>query len=172
MLMLRPLAPEQIRAMGHVRRWHTRRVDQPQNLLEHSAGVALLALHLAGDRLGALEELDLLKLALTHDAHETRFGDLPYPAKIELLREGHDLDGHCRRTFWNGLDPYGEVSQEVLDLLEVADVLEAALWSRDNAPEICAAVAQQAIEAARVHLDNIGVARVLEALGMRVEVER
>lgn len=169
MMTIPTLSPDQIRAMGNVRRWHTRPVNQPQNLLEHSAAVALLALHLAGDSLGSLDELDLLKLALFHDSHETRFGDLPYPAKLELAKEGHDIDAHCRWVFWNSQDPYEQVSQEVRDLVEVADVLEAALWSRDHAPEIADVVAEQALRSARLRLNHIGVVRVMRALGMDME---
>ena len=165
------LSIPQILATQEVRRWHTRRVRREQTVAEHSAVVALLAHFLAPEDLSAEETVDLFHLALIHDAHEARFGDTPFPAKIEMARDGFDLDAHCRWSFWGGTDPYLLASDRVVDLVEVADILEAALFAQRNALEIADLVVEQAICSARARLCNAGVARVLEALGRRVEVE-
>lgn len=164
------LSPQQIQNMGSTRRWHTRRVGQEQNLLEHSAAVALLALHLAGSSLDPLQEADLLRLALIHDAHEAVFGDIPRPAKEQLAREGLDLDARCRREF-HGLDPYLEVDDAVLDLVEVADLLEAALWAQRHAPDIADLVSDQAADEAQRRLTGAQLLRAMQALGIWAEVE-
>lgn len=166
MSALRTLHPEEIRAMGSTTRWHTRRTLARQNLLEHSGSVALHAVFLAGSELAPSEELALLRLALAHDAHEPVYGDIPRPARHELAKEGIDLDGICRRRFWGGRDPYLEVSDHVLDLLEVADVLDAALWARDNAPDIADKVMAEAAQEAHKRLVGGPLARALEALGI------
>jgi len=161
------LGPAQVQALGHVRRWHTRRMSREQNLLEHGAGVALLALHLAGGTLCPTDERDLLRLALLHDAHETEFGDLPYPSKRLLEAKGIHLDADARKSFWGGLDPYQAVSPQVLDYLEVADVLDAALTAQDAGQEgLAAAVADQAVAEVNARFTGRVVARVMEALGI------
>ena len=164
--MIRALHPEVIRGMAATTRWHTRKTLSTQNLLAHSAGVALHALFLAGTDLTPSEEADLLRLALVHDAHETTYGDIPYPAKRELAALGIDIDGICRRRYWGGTDPYETVSSRVLDLVEVADVLEAATWAQENAPDIAEVVLAQAYEEAKKRLEGGPLARALEALGI------
>ena len=92
-------------------------------------------------------------------------------AKAELMKSGIDIDAWCRWAYWHG-DPYDQVTDRVRDLVEVADVLEAALFAQINAPLIADQVGFQAIETARAKLDNRGVSMVLEALGQGVEVGR
>jgi hypothetical protein len=170
MSLLPILTLQQSQALQDVTRWHTRRTLRHQSVLEHSALVGLVALHLVGAEFSAAEIGELLHLALLHDAHEAAYGDIPYPAKRALERDGIDIDSHCRWEFWGGRDPYQIATPRVVDALEVADVLEAALFAVRYAPEIADLVADQAVAAARARLDNVGVARVLEALGRSVEV--
>jgi 5'-deoxynucleotidase YfbR-like HD superfamily hydrolase len=161
----------QIRALAEVRRWHTRTPRREQTVADHSEQVGRLALHLADHNLTPMEEIQVQTLSALHDAHETVFGDMPYPAKCLLESMGIDFDAICRKAFWGGMDPYDEVSVGVRNLVDVADVLEAALFAQRYLPEIADEVADQAIESARARLDNAGVARVLMALGVLVEVE-
>ena len=165
------MTPTQIMFLGEVRRWHTKVLRREQTVGEHSALVALLALYLAPEDLHGVEKAEMLELALIHDAHEMRFGDTPGPAKAELMKSGIDIDAWCRWAYWHG-DPYDQVTDRVRDLVEVADVLEAALFAQINAPLIADQVGFQAIETARARLDNRGVSMVIEALGMGVEVGR
>lgn len=50
--------------------------------------------------------------------------------------------------------------------------LDPNLFAQRNLPELADEVAEQAIETARERLNNAGVAQVLEALGVLVEVDR
>lgn len=164
------LTPSQIQAMADTRRWHTRRVVREQSVAEHCHQVALLALHLAGQYLSDRDRADLLLLALTHDAHEPEFGDIPYPAKRAMEARGMDVDGACRRAFWGLEDPVLRANPHVQRLVDAADVLEAALYARRWCPgDVASAVRTQALEHVREHLGGEPRARALAALG---EVER
>lgn len=163
---MKTLTVAQIRALGEVRRWHTRSPRREQTVAEHSDQVGRLASLLAYPDLTPMEQIQIDTLARNHDVHETVYGDMPYPAKQLLEEMGIDFDGICRRAFWGGVDPYDEVCPRVRNLVEVADRLEAALFAQANLPEVADEVALQAIEHARARLDNVGVARVVEALGL------
>lgn len=167
-----PLTVSQIRALADVRRWHTRAPLREQTVAEHSQQVGRLALYLAGSDVTPEERIQIETLANLHDAHETVYGDMPFPGKRLLEQQGIDFDAICRRAFWGGLDPYDEVMPQVRSLVEVADMLEAALFAQRNLPELADEIQDQAIACAKAHLGNAGVARVLEALGIRVEVDR
>jgi len=160
-----PLTPQQITAMQDVKRWHTRRTRRDQSVAEHSHQVALMALYLAPDSTSNADRLQILELALVHDAHEVEFGDTPYPAKRLLEADDLDIDAHCRLMFWGKVDPYDQVAPHVRLLVDVADVLEAAIYAQRYLPEISAQVTQQAIDAGR-GLGHIGFVRVLTALGV------
>lgn len=158
------LKPNQITAMQDVKRWHTRRTLREQSVAEHSHQVALLALYLAPDSTNNADRLQILELALVHDAHEVEFGDTPYPAKRLLEADDLDIDAHCRLMFWGKVDPYDQVPSHVRLLVDVADVLEAAIYAQRYLPEISAQVTQQAIKSAQ-ELSHIAFVRALTALG-------
>nr|WP_320132368.1 YfbR-like 5'-deoxynucleotidase [uncultured Holophaga sp.] len=157
------LEPSQIMAMGQVYRWHTRRVARTQNILEHSAAVALLAIHLAGPEISERDRADLLHWSLVHDAHEAVYGDTPFPAKRLLEDQGIRIDQHCQEQFW-GQDPTMDIPMGLLSLVDAADTLEAALWARHHAPEIAVIVAEQALEKSR-ELTPEQAGRLMQALG-------
>jgi len=69
-----------IMAGGAVQRFHTMRTIHPQNVAEHSFGVAWLVYLLTGGKPSAA----LLLAALGHDLAEHVTGDLPAPAKRAL----------------------------------------------------------------------------------------
>ncbi|WP_306600725.1 YfbR-like 5'-deoxynucleotidase [Geothrix sp. 21YS21S-2] len=171
---MRILSAQTAMDLQQVKRWHTRRVDHEQTVAAHTASMIALALILAEPyNLSAQDRCDLMQLALVHDAHETVFGDIPYPSRMKIFESKHmDIDQETRMEFWGGVDPYVEVTPQVRDLVEMADSLEAALWSQRYAPNLTAAVVSQAVAKAQQLLDNQGVARVLEILGIRPEVER
>lgn len=171
---MRILSAQTAMDLQQVKRWHTRRVDHEQTVAAHTASMIALALALAEPYdLSPADRCALMHLALVHDAHETVFGDIPYPSRMKLFEAQHmDVDRICRTEFWGGVDPYDEVTEQVRDLVEMADSLEAALWAQRYAPNLTAAVVSQAVTKAQQLLDNQGQARVLEILGIRPEVER
>lgn len=162
--MIQPhLSPQQIIALQHISRWHTRSTGRQQSVAEHSHQVALLALYLAPESTSVEDRLQLLQLALLHDAHEADFGDTPYPAKRALSVIGIDIDGVCRKEFWGGNDPHDQVLPHVRLLVDVADILEAALYAQQHLPAIAKQVEHQAVQAAS-RLGNEGFVKVWRAL--------
>lgn len=106
-------------------------VAREQTLAEHQYNVAILTQELCR-RLGYAQSvgLQLLALALVHDAGECKTGDIPTPAK-KLMRKacGPTLDA-CLNQFdvedTSGLpDPYRAV-------LKCADYLDSMLFLREN----------------------------------------
>lgn|GEM_PF-6124171 len=160
------LLPEQIIALQRVIRWHTQGTTRQQSVAEHSAGVAQLALYLAPDSTSAADRGLIMDLALIHDAHEAEFGDYPAPAKRRLLVEfSIDIDAICRKAFWGGVDPYEQFPPHVQLLVNVADVLEAAVYAQQHLPEIAIEAVQDAMAAGK-GLSQVGFVRVLQALGV------
>lgn len=163
------LKADQILAMQDVRRWHTRCVRRDQTVAEHSQAVALLALSLAPLDIPDSYRFEILYVGLTHDAHETEFGDIPYPAKQTMRELGMDVDAECRRLYWERVkekDPWGWCAPMVRELVDLADILEAAKWSRRHAPEIALEIHTQALRAIRgVTFSHWVTSRALEALG-------
>ena len=158
----------QITAIQDVRRWHAHSTSREQSLAEHSHQVALIARYLAPDDTSAEDMLQLLDVALVHDAHETVYGDIPYPAKVLLEGEGILMDAHCRKRFWGGVDPYEYIPHHVLNILEVADRLEAALYAQKYIPEIAGEATAEAVRVAQEKLRPCGMIRALLALGIKV----
>ena len=154
---------DQIMALGNVQRWHMVSPLHAQNVAAHSFGVAMLARHIAPGDLHVIERVQLLELGLVHDAHETRFGDIPGPAKHEMMEHKIDIDGWCRKSFWK-VDPYDLVTDRVRHLVEVADRLEEAMFAHLNLPELAEQMALQTIRTARTSLTDESVERVVEAL--------
>ncbi|BDU72943.1 HD domain-containing protein [Mesoterricola silvestris] len=161
-------------AMGlqEVKRWHTRRVDREQTVASHTASLIGIALILAKPyNLNPNDRCDLVELALIHDAHETEYGDIPYPTRMKFLELGFDLDLIARKAFWGGIDPYDMVMPHVAVLVDVADAVEAAMWSQDNAPKVAPSAVARALELSQA-LNNEVQALVLEMLGIRPEVDQ
>jgi 5'-deoxynucleotidase YfbR-like HD superfamily hydrolase len=159
---------QQILSLNDVRRWHTRRVQRDQSVAEHSATVALLALHLAPAGIPSEWKFSILHVALTHDAHEAVYGDMPYPAKRAMTERGMDVDGECRRAFWGdpSRDPWETCSPLVRQLVELADILEAALYAKKYLPELAPVIHSQAVKAIRESMAETGITfRALQALG-------
>lgn len=146
---IKTLTPALIEGMTHVVRWHSRPARRRQNIAEHSHQVALLALHLGSD-LSADLQAQLMFWALVHDAHEVVYGDIPYPSKRLLCSRGMDLDGDFQDRFWgftsNPLRSYPDL---VLDIVDVADVLEAAVFAARWYPEGADEIRGQAEETIR-----------------------
>lgn len=141
---MRDLTVHELSGLQHVKRWHTRPVGREQTVADHSAVVALLALRVGGDELSDRDKVQVLLLGLLHDAHEARFGDIPYPARMALLALGIDLDAVCEAEFWGSHGPAEGASPLARDLVAVADKLEAALFARTFAQPIAAAIATEA----------------------------
>lgn len=188
--MIQNLHPYDILALGSVVRWHTLRTARAQTLAEHKARVALLAVWLGHrlpvGRFGAMDELELLRLALLHDAPETQFGDVPNPSKQALnLLETMDYDALVDGVFWQArgaANPMATGSDLVLKLLRVADVLEAACFywqegltlARPNVPDLRTAIVTEALAAVYRELPELGAAvdEVLDAAGVPRVAER
>ena len=175
--MIQHLRPYDILATGTVTRWHTRRTARPQTLADHKARVALLAVWLGHrlqvGRFGAMDELEVLRLALLHDVPETQFGDVPAPSKRALneLQAGPDTgagdyDSVVDGLFWEGrgaANPMATASDQALRLLRVADVLEAAVFywqegltrSCPGCPDLHATILLEAMNAVRRELPEL-----------------
>jgi 5'-deoxynucleotidase YfbR-like HD superfamily hydrolase len=141
-----PLPADVILRMYDVIRWHTCRPMREQGVLEHSAMVANLVMHL--DPSLSTEELGrTLQMALLHDAHEAEFGDIPRPA-IAAFKSlaGADLDGVAQAAFWQkrGGDPFDRVSPRGRAVVRLADALEAALFSARWVPQAAAKAREDA----------------------------
>ena len=129
---------ETVIGLGKVVRFHACGAPGSQTVADHSAKVALYAQILArhmGLELSDRDRADCYELALLHDAHETVFGDTPYPAKQMMQQAGIDMDALAMAAFWNtkGLPDAG-MSQRAVDLVNLADHLEAALHAREYYP--------------------------------------
>ena len=164
--MIHALNPEMITAMGDTRRWHTRPARRDQTVAEHAHHVALLALWMDPD-LTPAEALQVLLWGLLHDAHEPEYGDLPYPAKVAMRSEGVDMDATCQDLFWGqDRNPARFLDGRLLDLVDVADVLEAALFARRHLPLIASVVKRQAEAQIRLRLSGrlIPYTRAMQAL--------
>jgi 5'-deoxynucleotidase YfbR-like HD superfamily hydrolase len=161
-----PLSPERIAAMVSTRRWHTRPVTREQSVAEHCHQVALLSLYLAPDALSVSDLLALVRLALVHDAHESEWGDIPFPAKQAMVDAGmDDVDAFGRQQFWAGRDPYDQVPPHVRKILDVADRLQDALYTLRYLPEIHVDVASLALDLAERDLSHAGFVKALHLFG-------
>lgn len=169
--MIQNLTPYDILALGSVTRWHTLRTARAQTLADHKARVALLAVWLGHrlpvGRFGAMDELEILRLALLHDAPETVFGDVPNPSKQALnLIELMDFDAVVEGQFWQARgasNPMATASDLARRLLKVADVVEAACFywlegitnSRPGCPNLKRTILAEAIGVTRRELPEL-----------------
>ncbi len=126
--------PEDLLAIGFVKRWHNKPTTQQQTLADHLGKVALyadwLGLHLR-EVYDDLAIVETLEWALTHDLPETEHGDIPNPAKKWLNKSlGQSYDDLVSVTWWSDRKASGApvVGQLAQDLVAIADILEAATW--------------------------------------------
>ena len=115
------------RTLGGVPRWSIVRLTQPQNVLEHTALVAMYA-HDIAKILGYEGDMgELLRQCLHHDLPEVETGDLPSPIKSRISNKATIAkyeDEILSRRF--------DISDESVDanmheILKVADILEGVL---------------------------------------------
>jgi len=119
------LSGEDIIATQHVTRWHMVRTRRQQTLAEHLAVVAMFAVKLA-----TLCKVDpsffpaLLDEALTHDAHEVEFGDMPSISKAFAMAGA--AEDSMETFFWQRRGV--EYSKSMSTLVKTADSLEALIF--------------------------------------------
>jgi hypothetical protein len=163
------LRPDLITGMAHVQRWHSRPVLRSQTVAEHSHQVALLALHLAPN-LSAETAAQTMFWALVHDMHEVSFGDIPFPAKVLMASMGCEVDSICQDSFWGGAadNPGRYMPDLVLDLVDVADALEAAIFASRWLPDAAEEVRAQALKKVHARLNraetHVAYARAMQIL--------
>ncbi len=91
--------------------WFRVGVNRPESVADHSFATGLLAWRIARER--GLDAERVLLMALLHDFHEARLGDIPSPAKAALPAGVLvEAEGRIRREQW------GTHAPEVVALLE------------------------------------------------------
>ena len=112
---------------GSVKRYHTTRTVQEQNLAAHSWGVALILCQISEGPVSP----HLMLAALTHDLAESLTGDVPYPAK----RLSRALDSSLKDVELAWEADHGIVSdltEEEYALLKWADMFELACFAKSE----------------------------------------
>ncbi len=90
--------------------WRRIGIESPESVAEHSYGVTLLAWRYA--REAGLDQRRVLLMALLHDFHEARLGDIPSPEKKLLGFEAVEAaERKAEQAQW-------PADSEVLELLE------------------------------------------------------
>jgi len=116
---------------GTIKRWHIVNTARQQTNAEHQYNVAILTQELCR-RLGYAPSvgLQLLALALVHDAGECKTGDIPTPAK-KLMRAacGPALD-ECLNQF--DVEQMSPLPVPYKQVLKCADYLDSMLFLREN----------------------------------------
>lgn len=119
------LSGEDILATQHVTRWHMVRTRRHQTLAEHLAVVTMFTVKLATYWGIPPEEFPaLIDEALTHDAHEVEFGDMPSIAKA-FARAGH-VENAIEGFFWRNRGAEPPMSES--PVVKLADALEALIF--------------------------------------------
>lgn len=111
-----------LRRSGRVRRYHTEELLKPQDVAQHSYGVAWLCWWLTEGAASA----PLVLHALAHDAAEHGLGDIPSPTKRELgIR--HQVDAaEARLMALHGV-VLPDLSEFETKVLKLADALDGVL---------------------------------------------
>jgi hypothetical protein len=122
-----------LRALQCVRRFNFERMNRYQSVAEHSFFVALLAWEAAGILNLKYEDVEALVVAaLLHDAPEAATGDIPHLVKAALPTQAvKELEDRARKEL--GLPMFLVVSEEVVSVVEFCDVLELAMYLREEA---------------------------------------
>lgn len=114
-------------ALQHVPRWSVVRRLREQSVAEHSFAVAMITqrlLEIASQRLDpAPRPLIVLWASLIHDVDESVTGDISSPAKHQM---------GSLPVFVDPPSPYGLATREELDVVKLADLIEAHTWLAMN----------------------------------------
>lgn len=132
----------ELRDMAHVNRWGILRRNRNQNICEHMYYVAIYSVQIA-DTLGLdLDRASLMKLALTHDVDELWTGDIPAPAKHEVVNIGAMnklTNSASNRVFGNPYGPLGSPfdtenigMRNTVKVIKIADLMDAVLYLCDE----------------------------------------
>lgn len=108
-----------LRRSGRVRRYHTEELIKPQDVAQHSYGVAWLCWWLTQGTAG----VGLIMHALAHDAAEHGLGDIPSPTKRALgIRDQVDAaETHLMRLHGVLLPSLNDAESKVLKLADALD---------------------------------------------------
>lgn len=108
-----------LRRSGVVRRYHTEELLKPQDVAQHSYGVAWLCWWLCQGQVSAA----LVMHALAHDAAEHALGDIPSPTKRELgIRNQVDAaEAHLMALHSIVLPELSDFESKVLKLADALD---------------------------------------------------
>lgn len=118
-----------IRQGSEVERWHTKRMQQRNDVGHHSFHVAWLAYLMASaEGLTSEDKLRIVLAALSHDLAEQTTGDVPGDFKRELqLREQF---GQYEQAIFReiGFDFWGELSAAEHRIVKMADLFDGAFF--------------------------------------------
>ncbi len=110
--------------------WLQRGVMPAESLADHSYRVALFAMVIA-DAMAQDTEIDIervLRMALIHDLAETRFGDLPAPAKRYFAKNAKAIaEQNAFKDMTNPLDGLSNYYQSLLQEEITAETLESQI---------------------------------------------
>jgi len=111
---------------GDVKRWHTFPCHTNQTVAHHSYGVAQIV-RLIADDYSRMVVPRLVYAALDHDIAEQQLGDIPYNMKSRLtgLKE---IEQEIEASM--GAEHLSRLTDEELEILKIADLLEAAWFAR------------------------------------------
>ena len=125
----------ELRDLAHVHRWGIQRRIRHQNVAEHSYYVTVYAVQIAqffemGD--DAVREVAIL--ALTHDIGELWTGDMPAPAKLELIdpERLHEFEQEQTQRVFGPMLPEPRMGHHYKPLIKIADLLESCLYLADE----------------------------------------
>ncbi len=126
-----------------INRWHIVETSRPQNVMEHSFRVWLLATHLYDTLFkvshNSFERDGVSQMALLHDSGELFTGDIPAPVKHamnELAKDpefSHKLDEHVLHRFLPTVAAWSRGQHRTLGgvVVALADMVEAILYIRE-----------------------------------------
>ena len=95
--------------------WHFAGIDKPESVSDHCYQTALLSLFIAESTDSSLDITKVLKLALLHDAAESRLTDLPRRAVMYLGSSKTKAEAIINR------DLFADISLEVVSILDEFD---------------------------------------------------
>jgi hypothetical protein len=132
---------------SEVTRWHMIRTNRHQSLAEHSANVALLAMHIARTSPGMFFESSdsIAAAALVHDIEEVFTADIPTPIKRHLTGLS-ELEQTLRpKTLY----PV-QINDQDKELIKICDLADALRFLRVHGNGQVAKHAESGIDAAMV----------------------
>lgn len=139
----------------YTRRWTTVHLDHQQSLAEHSFNVAMLAMELAKSVFHVVTpeiKAQVLEYALLHDIDEVVTGDIPTPTKKRLSSICPKIGDVIAAE---GETKAKAVTQEVVSIVKVADMIEGAFHVKQHAAGVHAIqVADHCEDVMRKTLEN------------------